>query len=71
MNRNEIETLRARAGCAALLEKQGCAIDRKQSTRRTIKFRRNDEIIIVIDDDRGWFDPSPMPKAMSLPLAST
>jgi len=56
MNRNEVEALRARGGCAALLESQGFTIDRKQSTRRAVKFRRNDEIIIVIHDDRGWFD---------------
>ncbi len=43
-------------GCAAVLERQGFAIDRKESTRRAVKFRRDDEIIIVIHEDRGWFD---------------
>lgn len=56
MNKNDIEELRARVGCAALLEYDGFAIDRKESTRRAVKFRRDDDIIIVIHDDRGWFD---------------
>ncbi|NTE84578.1 DUF3991 domain-containing protein [Agrobacterium tumefaciens] len=56
MEKNDIEELRARVGCAAVLEHEGFAIDRKESTRRAVKFRRDDDIIIVIHDDRGWFD---------------
>lgn len=56
MEKNDIEELRARVGCAAVLENEGFAIDRKESTRRAVKFRRDDDIIIVIHGDRGWFD---------------
>ncbi|MGZ2461670.1 DUF3991 and toprim domain-containing protein [Rhizobium anhuiense] len=57
MNRKEIEALRERVGCAAVLEHAGFAIDVKESTRRAMKFRRGAEIIIVTHEGRGWFDP--------------
>jgi hypothetical protein len=56
MEKKDIEELRARVGCAAVLEQEGFAVDRKESTRRAVKFRRDDDIIIVIHDGRGWFD---------------
>ncbi|TIR50621.1 MAG: DUF3991 domain-containing protein [Mesorhizobium sp.] len=57
MQRNEVEELRDRVGCAAVLERAGFAIDRRESTRRAVKYRRNDDILIVIHDGKGWFDP--------------
>lgn len=54
MEKNDIEELRARVGCAAVLEHEDFAIDRKESTRRAVKFWRDDDI--VIHGDRGWFD---------------
>ncbi|TJW00096.1 MAG: DUF3991 domain-containing protein [Mesorhizobium sp.] len=57
MNREEIEDLRQRVGCQAVLETAGFAIDRKESTRRALKFRRGGEIIIVTHAGRGWFNP--------------
>jgi hypothetical protein len=57
MEKKEIEELRDRVSCAAALEKAGFAIDLKESTRRAVKYRRDDDIIIVIHDGRGWFDP--------------
>ncbi|MQB46096.1 DUF3991 and toprim domain-containing protein [Rhizobium sp. ICMP 5592] len=57
MKRREIEALRERVSCAAVLEQARFAIDIKESTRRAIKFRRGSEIIIVTHDGRGWFDP--------------
>lgn len=57
MNRKEIEALRERVGCAAVLGHAGFAIDAKESTRRAVKFRRGAEIIIVTHEGRGWFDP--------------
>ena len=57
MNRAEIEKLREDVGCAAVLEQAGFAIDKKESTRRAVKFRRAAEIVIVTHEDRGWFDP--------------
>lgn len=57
MNREEIEDMRQRVGCHAVLETAGFALDRKESTRRAMKFRRGAEIIIVTHEGRGWFDP--------------
>ncbi|WP_179869760.1 DUF3991 and toprim domain-containing protein [Rhizobium chutanense] len=57
MNRKEIEALRERVSCAAVLEQASFAIDMKESTRRAVKFRRSSEIIIVTHEGRGWFDP--------------
>ncbi|WP_413814304.1 hypothetical protein [Bosea sp. Root483D1] len=57
MQRNEVEELRYRVACAAVLEKSGFAIDVKVSTRRAVKYRRGDAVIIVIHEGRGWFDP--------------
>jgi len=57
MEKNELIELRDRVPCAAVLEKAGFAIDLKESTRRAIKYRRGAEIVIVIHEGRGWFDP--------------
>lgn len=57
MEKSELEELRDRVLCAAVLDKAGFAIDVKESTRRAIKYRRGAEIVIVIHDGRGWFDP--------------
>ena len=57
MDKREIEELREKVGCAALLEKDGWKVDIKESTRRAIKYRRDSKIVIVIHDGRGWFDP--------------
>jgi len=57
MEKQELEELRDRVPCAALLEQAGFAIDVKESTRRAVKYRRGGEIVIVIHEGRGWFDP--------------
>jgi len=58
MEKHEIENLREKVTCAIVLEAAGWKVDLKESTRRAVKFRRGDgEIIIVIHDGRGWFDP--------------
>lgn len=57
MEKNELEDLRDRVPCAALLEQAGFAVDRKESTRGAVKYRRGAEIVIVIHEGRGWFDP--------------
>ena len=57
MDKREIEELREKVGCAALLEKAGWKVDVKESTRRAIKYRRDSDIVIVIHQGRGWFDP--------------
>lgn len=57
MERRKVEELRERVNCAAVLEAAGYVIDERESTRRAVKFRRGDEIVIVIHDGKGWFDP--------------
>lgn len=57
MDKREIEELREKVGCGALLEKGGWKVDIKESTRRAIKYRRDSNIVIVIHEGRGWFDP--------------
>ena len=57
MEKMEIEELRGRVPCSAVLEKAGFAIDLKESTRRAVKYRRDNEIIIMIHGGQGWFDP--------------
>ncbi len=57
MNRAEIESLRDKVPCGAVLEAAGFAVDAKESTRRAVKYRRSQDIIIVTHDGQGWFDP--------------
>ena len=58
MEQQEIETLRDKVPCAAVLEREGWTVDVKESTTRAVKYRRGaGEIIIVIHNGRGWFDP--------------
>ena len=58
MERHEIETLRDKVPCAAVLGREGWMVDLKESTSRAVKYRRGEgEIIIVIHGGRGWFDP--------------
>ncbi|MBK3666382.1 DUF3991 domain-containing protein [Bradyrhizobium diazoefficiens] len=56
MEKKDIEELKNRVACAAVLEKAGFAIDLKESTRKAAKYRRGGDIIIVIHQGRGWFD---------------
>jgi hypothetical protein len=56
----EIEWLKASVNCAALLERLPPVwrLDRAESTRRSLKYRRSaGEIVIVNHDGRGWWDP--------------
>ena len=57
MNREELEALRAKVSCEAVLERAGYQLDLKESTRRAIKYRHGTNIIIVTHEGRGWFDP--------------
>ncbi len=57
MKREELEALRAKVRCEAVLERAGYEIDLKESTRRAVKYRRGGNIVIVTHDGRGWFDP--------------
>jgi Protein of unknown function (DUF3991)/Toprim-like len=57
MEKADLEELRGKVNCGAVLETAGFAVDPKESTRRAVKYRRGDDIIIVIHDGQGWFDP--------------
>lgn len=57
MEKADLEELRGKVPCSAVLEEAGFALDRKESTRKAIKYRRDSEIIIVIHEGKGWFDP--------------
>jgi hypothetical protein len=56
----ELEQFRTGVDCAALLEgwAPSWRLDRKESTRRALKYRREEgEVLIVNHDGRGWWDP--------------
>lgn len=57
MEKKELEDLRERVPCGVVLEQAGFAVDAKESTGKAIKYRRSAEIVIVIHEGRGWFDP--------------
>ncbi|THK36784.1 DUF3991 domain-containing protein [Ensifer sp. MPMI2T] len=57
MEKKEVQELRDRVPCAVVLENAGFAVDVKESTRRAVKYRRAADIVIVIHEGRGWFDP--------------
>jgi hypothetical protein len=56
----ELERFRREVSCATLLERwpAGWRLDRRQSTRRALKYRRGEgEILIINHDGHGWWDP--------------
>lgn len=57
MEKKELGDLRDRVLCGVVLEQSGFAVDLKESTRKAKKYRRGAEIVIVIHEGRGWFDP--------------
>ncbi|MHA6688552.1 DUF3991 domain-containing protein [Mesorhizobium sp. A556] len=58
MEKCDIEDLREKVSCEAVLQSAGWSVDEKESTRRALKYRRGEgEIVIVIHDGKGWFDP--------------
>ncbi|RWA78228.1 DUF3991 and toprim domain-containing protein [Mesorhizobium sp.] len=57
MEKAELEGLKDKVPCAAVLERAGFALDVKESTRKAMKYRRDASVIIVIHDGKGWFDP--------------
>ena len=58
MDKREIEELREKVRCGVVLERCGWKIDRAESTKRAVKYRRGaGEIIIVTHEGQGWFDP--------------
>jgi Protein of unknown function (DUF3991)/Toprim-like len=58
MERKDLEELRDKVPCGAILETSGWKLDAKESSKRAVKYRRGDgEIVIVTHAGKGWFDP--------------
>ncbi|WP_421405383.1 DUF3991 and toprim domain-containing protein [Agrobacterium fabrum] len=57
MDRQQIEFVRSKVSCATVLTTAGFHLDKRESSRRALKFRRGGEIVIVTHDGAGWFDP--------------
>jgi hypothetical protein len=56
----ELQACREGVNCAAVLERMvaGWQLDRRGSTRRALKYRRDKgEVLIINHDGRGWWDP--------------
>ncbi|MGX9394071.1 DUF3991 domain-containing protein (plasmid) [Nitrobacteraceae bacterium UC4446_H13] len=70
MDQKDIDALREKVPCASLLEKAGWKVDLKESTRDAAKYRRGEgQIVIVIHNGRGWFDPMSQAKGDVFKLA--
>lgn len=58
MARYDIDEIKSKVMCSAVLDSLGWQVDLRESTPKAIKYRRADgEVIVVIHDGRGWFDP--------------
>ena len=54
----ELAQLKAAVSCALLLERGGYSLDRKDSTKHCLKYRRGaGEVVIVNHGGQGWWDP--------------
>jgi len=66
----ELSELRAGVSCALLLERDGYSLDKADSTRRCLKFRRGaGEVLIVNHEGQGWWDPMSQAKGDVFTLA--
>ena len=68
----ELEQLRSGVNCAVLLERlqPGWQLDKRESTRRCLKYRRGaGEVLIINHDGRGWWDPMSQAKGDVFTLA--
>ncbi|EAB1567114.1 DUF3991 domain-containing protein [Salmonella enterica] len=58
MHDDELDDLRARVDCRAVLEKAGWELDAAESTAHAVKYRGGSAaIVIVTHEGKGWFDP--------------
>lgn len=58
MERKDLDDLRDKVPCGAVLETDGWKIDRNESSKGAVKYRRGKgEIVIVTHAGKGWFDP--------------
>lgn len=69
-NDAELTELRAGVSCALLLERDGYSLDKAESTRKCLKYRRGaGEVMIVNHDGQGWWDPMSQAKGDVFSLA--
>lgn len=69
-NDTELTELRAGISCALLLERDGYSLDKAESTRKCLKYRRGaGEVMIVNHDGQGWWDPMSQAKGDVFSLA--
>ena len=69
-NDTELTELRAGINCALLLERDGWSLDKGESTRKCLKYRRGaGEVMIVNHDGQGWWDPMSQAKGDVFGLA--
>ncbi|BAU94210.1 MULTISPECIES: DUF3991 and TOPRIM domain-containing protein [Hyphomicrobiales] len=58
MHDDELDELRARVDCRAVLENAGWELDAAESTAHAAKYRGGPaQIVIVTHSGKGWFDP--------------
>ncbi|MFT4118341.1 DUF3991 domain-containing protein [Bradyrhizobium sp.] len=66
----DIPVLKAKVPCSAVLEAAGFKIDLRESTPKAVKYRRGEgQIVIVIHQGRGWFEPTSDAKGDVVSLA--
>lgn len=54
----ELAVMRASVNCAAVLERNAWRLDRRESSRNCLKYRRGSgEILLVTHEGRGWWHP--------------
>lgn len=64
------DAIKSGVSCALLLEQHGYALDKRESTRACLKYRRAaGEIIIVNHEGRGWWDTGSQEKGDVFALA--
>ncbi|MCP3468603.1 DUF3991 and toprim domain-containing protein [Bradyrhizobium sp. CCGUVB23] len=70
MAERDIDQIKAKVPCSSVLESNGWKVDLRESTPKAVKYRRGDgEVIIVIHQGRGWFDPTSEAKGDVFTLA--
>ena len=69
-NDTELMELRVAVSCALLLERDGWGLDKAESTRKCLKYRRSaGEVMIVNHDGQGWWDAMSQAKGDVFSLA--
>ena len=66
----EVDQLRAAVSCAVVLERAGYKLDERESSQKSLKYRRGSgETVIVNHDGKGWWDTGSQAKGDVFTLA--